>query len=91
MASQPSTISAGQAPLTEFILERLVVKPELECPAGQLYDEYKVWADERRLNGRARLTLTRFGREMRKVHKNEHTRKGTVYIGVGIAAPGGGF
>jgi len=78
----------SQAPLTEFISERLVVKPELECHAAQLYDEYKVWADERRLNGRARLTRTRFGREMGKVHEKTHTRKGTVYLGVGL---GGGL
>ncbi|KKM28020.1 hypothetical protein LCGC14_1568920, partial [marine sediment metagenome] len=78
----------SQAPLTEFISERLVVTPELECPAAQLYDEYKVWADERRLNGRARLTRTRFGREMGKVHEKQHTRKGTVYMGIGL---GGGF
>ncbi|KKL49518.1 hypothetical protein LCGC14_2314650, partial [marine sediment metagenome] len=37
---------------------------------------------------RARLTRTRFGREMGKVHEKTHTRKGTVYLGVGL---GGGL
>lgn len=81
----------SQEPLAQFKEERLHEEANAQLPAGAAYEEYKAWADEARLYGRQRLTLTAFGRWMSKTYPKTRTKRGNVYTGVRLTRNGEEF
>jgi len=84
---------ASQRPLTEFLEERCVLTHDAETAGAALYEEYRIYADERRLYPGDRLTRRKFSMEMMGMPGilRKHTRNGAHFTGVGIrTTPGGG-
>ncbi len=65
-----------------FLDEAIDLDPTSEIGATELYDHYRVWADQQRLSDRERLTATGFGRKIGERFTRVPIRRGNVYLGL---------
>lgn len=63
-----------------FIADRCVVEKNIQVKAGELYHEYKAWAESM---GHKRMSGTRFGKEMKERFDSYKTNY-TFYTGIGL-------
>jgi putative DNA primase/helicase len=69
-------------PLGQFVDEALDLEPAAQVRAADLYDHYRLWADQHRLSERERLTATTFGRKASERFEAVKTKSGKVYLGI---------
>jgi len=73
-------------PLAEFVATKCIRGERFRAPVTALYKAYVWWALAAGLRDRDTLSIQAFGRRMAEEFKREHTRTGTEYVGIGLAA-----
>ena len=69
-------------PIGQFLEENIVRSDGAKVSAGQMYKEYRAWAE---LRGEAPWTLTAFGRDITGRGLRKQKQSGTVfYVGIGM-------
>lgn len=68
-------------PISQFVIDRCVVDVNAKAQAKLLYAEYQDWCAA---GGLESLTQSGFGHLISKRFRNDHTRTGSVYHGVGL-------
>ena len=71
-------------PLAAFLDEACDRDPEATVGARQLFEHYRVWAEQHGLGDRERLSATMFGRKMSERLTATKGRGGKVYFGLSI-------
>jgi putative DNA primase/helicase len=70
-------------PLTPFIDERCLIGDGYRVQASQLYKAYQQWCEDSHVRDWQRLTLTAFGRQMKKRFKVADDKRNVFYLGIG--------
>jgi len=76
-------------PLSQFVLDELVIQPQAQVKASLLYKSYITWAEDQGLQKREIITNTAFGRRIGQKFKKIQNRDANFYQGVGLKC--GGF
>ena len=79
-----SEYEAESDPLTQFIDDCCVVKPNAMVKAGDLYKAYLKWTQEQGLSKAEVFTSNAFGRRMGTKFNKRHSEHGQLYYGLGI-------
>ncbi len=84
---------ADSDPLSEFVAACCVEGPLVSVRASELFAEYTRWCDGIGMSSRERLTSATFGRRMGDRFTKKSTKRGRLYVGIGLLArhEGGGF
>jgi putative DNA primase/helicase len=84
VTSATSEYEAESDPLSQFIEDCCVIKPNAMVKAGDLYKEYVRWAQEQGLSKTEILTSNSFGRRMGRKFEKTHGEHGKRYHGISI-------
>lgn len=70
--------------LAEFMAEYFVLDEERSLGATEAYASYRAWAQTQGMTERETLSLSLFGRKMGERFSHKKTKKGKLYLGVGL-------
>lgn len=71
-------------PLADYVAERCTVGAEFSAQAGQLYGDYRQWAEAQGFGDREILSGRKFGERMSARYERREIATGRVYFGIGL-------
>ncbi|HLF78550.1 MAG TPA: phage/plasmid primase, P4 family [Dehalococcoidia bacterium] len=71
-------------PLTGFIDDCCILRPDVQCGATEAYQGYLAWASARSMRESEKLSSTRFGTKLSERFEKKRNGKGVVYVGLGL-------
>ena len=73
-------------PLSQFLEECCVIRPDLTCGATEVYLEYVRWTASQGMKESEKLTSTKFGTKLGARFEKKRKGRGNVYVGLALLA-----